>query len=212
MDATESGPLPGQALATAGAQDASGAELSEVVTALVQRAKGGDAEAFEGLMRMYEARVIALGMQMGLSRDDAMDACQETFIKVFRYIARFETGRSFFKWLYRIAIHAIYDQMRRTRSAPTVSLDDLEQGPSTDPRDESPSAHSLVEADQIRRKIRESLGMLSPRERIVFILRDLQDLGTDEIGSILRLSQITVRRHCMSARQKLRNVFFPAQD
>lgn len=212
MDATESGPLSEQAIAAGGAQDASGSELSEAVTALVLRAKQGDAEAFEGLMRMYEARVIALGMQMGLSRDDAMDACQETFIKVFRYIARFETGRSFFKWLYRIAIHAIYDQMRRTRSAPTVSLDDLDQTPALDPRDESPSAHSLVEAGQIRRKIRESLEMLSPRERIVFVLRDLQDLGTDEIGSILRLSQITVRRHCMSARQKLRNVFFPARD
>lgn len=211
MDATESGRLREQPLAAGDAQPDSAGEASEEVTALVRRAKEGEAEAFEALIRMYEGKVIALGMQMGLTRDDALDACQETFIKVFRYIARFETGRSFFKWLYRIAIHAIYDQMRHNRATATVSLDDLEPHQAIHPRDESPSAHALVEAEQIGRKVRESLLMLSPRERIVFVLRDLQDLGTDEIGSILRLSQITVRRHCMSARQKLRNVFFPDQ-
>lgn len=207
MDVTESARLREQALA-AGAGDSSAGDASAEISALVVRAKAGETEAFDALIRMYEGRVIALGMQMGLSRDDALDACQETFIKVFRYIARFDTGRSFFKWLYRIAIHAIYDQMRRTRAAATVSLDDLEPHQAAHPRDQSPSAHALVEAEQIARKVRESLGMLSPRERIVFILRDLQELGTDEIGAILRLSQITVRRHCMSARQKLRNAFF----
>jgi RNA polymerase sigma-70 factor (ECF subfamily) len=212
MDATESGRLRERALTGGGGQDASQGEASEEVTALVLRAKAGEADAFDSLIRMYEGRVIALGMQMGLSRDDALDACQETFIKVFRYIGRFETGRSFFKWLYRIAIHSIYDQMRRNRATATVSLEDLEAHPADHPRDESPSAHSLVEAEQIGRKVRESLSGLSPRERIVFVLRDLQELGTDEIGSILRLSQITVRRHCMSARQKLRMVFFPDRD
>ncbi len=212
MDATDSGPLGKQAIAAGGAPEAGALDQPREITDLVQRAQAGEVEAFETLIRTYEGRVIALGMQMGLSRDDALDACQETFIKVFRYIARFDTGRSFFKWLYRIAIHAIYDQMRRNRSAPTVSLDDLETYSSAQPRDESPSAHALVEAEQIARKIRESLSLLSPRERIVFVLRDLQDIGTDEIGVILGLSQITVRRHCMSARQKLRNVFFPVQD
>jgi len=212
MDATDSGPLGEQAIAAGGSTEAGTIDQPREITDLVRRAQAGDVEAFDSLIRTYEGRVIALGMQMGLSREDALDACQETFIKVFRYIARFDSGRSFFKWLYRIAIHAIYDQMRRNRSAPTVPLDDLETHPSAHPRDESPSAQALVEAEQIGRKIRESLGMLSPRERIVFVLRDLQDLGTDEIGVILRLSQITVRRHCMSARQKLRNVFFPARD
>ncbi|HKQ97576.1 MAG TPA: sigma-70 family RNA polymerase sigma factor [Candidatus Polarisedimenticolia bacterium] len=210
MDATETDPLPEQALVAGSTAESGGGEVSEEITALVRRAQAGEVEAFEALIRMYEGRVIALGMQMGLTRDDALDACQETFIKVFRYIGRFETGRSFFKWLYRIAIHAIYDQMRQNRAVATVSLDELETQ-AVHPRDESPSAHALAEAQQIGRKVRESLRMLSPRERIVFVLRDLQELGTDEIGGILRLSQITVRRHCMSARQKLRNVFFPDQ-
>ena len=75
----------------AGAGETVRAELPEV-TALVVRAKTGDASAFDDLMRLYERRIIAIGVQMGLSTDDSMDACQDAFIKVFRYIGRFHTG------------------------------------------------------------------------------------------------------------------------
>jgi RNA polymerase sigma-70 factor (ECF subfamily) len=198
-------------------KDSPGAEGSPVeplaeapeVTSLVARAKQGDSQAFADLMRMYERRIISLGVQMGLSRDDAMDACQDSFVKVFKYIRRFETGRSFFKWLYRIALHSIYDQMRRTRSAPTVSIEDLDAGQAGNLPDRSASIQDRLESSQLAGRVRESLDLLSHRERIVFVLRDLQELTTEEIGVILSLSQITVRRHCMSARQKLRQALFP---
>ena len=193
---------------TKAAPDESLAEAPEV-TSLVARAKEGDAEAFADLMRMYERRIISLGLQMGLSRDDAMDACQDSFIKVFKYIRRFETGRSFFKWLYRIALHSVYDQMRRARSAPTVSIEDLEAGQVGRLTDRAPSIQDRLESLQLADRVRESLDLLSHRERIVFVLRDLQELTTEEIGVILSLSRITVRRHCMSARQKLRQALFP---
>jgi len=166
-------------------------------------------QAFADLMRMYERRIISLGVQMGLSRDDAMDACQDSFVKVFKYIRRFETGRSFFKWLYRIALHSVYDQMRRARSAPTVSIEDLEAGQVGRLTDRTVSIQDRLESVQLADRVRESLDLLSHRERIVFVLRDLQELTTEEIGVILSLSQITVRRHCMSARQKLRQALFP---
>jgi len=191
-----------------GAPDESLAETPEV-TSLVARAKQGDPQAFADLMRLYERRVISLGVQMGLSRDDAMDACQDSFVKVFKYIRRFETGRSFFKWLYRIALHSIYDQMRRTRRASTVSIEDLEAGQAGSLTDRSASIQDRLESSQLAGRVRESLDLLSHRERTVFVLRDLQELTTEEIGVILSLSQITVRRHCMSARQKLRRALFP---
>jgi len=191
-----------------GSPEDSHAETPEV-TALVARAKEGDPEAFTELMRMYERRIISLGVQMGLSRDDAMDACQDSFVKVFKYIRRFETGRSFFKWLYRIALHSVYDQMRRARSAPTVSIEDLEGAQLSRMVDRAASIQERLESVQLADRVRDSLDLLSHRERIVFVLRDLQDLTTEEIGVILSLSQITVRRHCMSARQKLRQALFP---
>ena len=193
--------------AEGGAED----ELEEPrITALVVRAKEGDAEAFADLMHLYERRILSLGRQMGLRREDALDACQEAFVKVFRYIGKFETGRSFFKWLYRIAIHAIYDQMRLGRPARTVSLEESELG-EADAR-QGPSRHAHIESVQLARRVRESLDCLSRRERIVFVLRDLHGIDSDRIGAILGLSQVTVRRHCMSARQKLRERLSPSAD
>jgi RNA polymerase sigma-70 factor, ECF subfamily len=187
-------------------------ELEEPrITALVVRAKEGDAEAFADLMHLYERRILSLGRQMGLRREDALDACQEAFVKVFRYIGKFETGRSFFKWLYRIAIHAIYDQMRLGRMPRTVSLEEIELD-EADARQGAPSLHARLESVQLARRVRESLDCLSRRERIVFVLRDLHGIDSDRIGAILGLSQVTVRRHCMSARHKLRERLSPRAD
>src|SRR5213594_879121 len=95
------------------------------VTNLVERAKRGDEAAFGDLMRLYERRIIAVGIQMGLSRDDAMDACQDTFIKVFRYISRFRSGEIFYRWLYRIAVHSICDHLRWSRPPGVVSIEEI---------------------------------------------------------------------------------------
>jgi RNA polymerase sigma-70 factor (ECF subfamily) len=184
---------------------------SAEVTALVERAQAGDAVAFGDLMGLYESRIIALGMQLGLSRDDAMDACQEAFIKVFKYIGRFQTGASFFKWLYRIAIHAVYDQRRRSRpgGANVISIEDLGPAGAAALRDEGPPLSRQVESADLARKLLAGLDLLTRRERTVFALRDLQGLGTAEIGRILRLNQVTVRRHCLAARGKLRASLYP---
>lgn len=186
---------------------------SPEVTELVIRAQQGDADAFGDLMRMYESRIIALGLQLGLSRDDAMDSCQDAFVKVFKYIRRFRTGRSFFKWLYRIAIHAIYDQRRRSRPGRAViSIEDLGPSQADSLEDGAPSLSRQVESADLAAKMLAGLDSLSRRERTVFALRDLQGLETAEIGRILRVTQVTVRRHCMIARQKLRRRLFPPAD
>ncbi len=182
------------------------------VTALVDRAKTGDAEAFGDLMRLYEGRIISLGIQMGLSRDDALDACQDSFVKVFRYIRRFHSGRSFFKWLYRISINSIYDQLRKGRRSATVPLEEIEATAAVPLRDGAPPLERSVESADLARKLLAGLGGLSRQERIVFVLRDLQEIGTDEIGRVLRLSPITVRRHCAAARQKLKDRLFPRKS
>jgi RNA polymerase sigma-70 factor (ECF subfamily) len=202
-------PLEPTAMAAAPAVQA--AAESPEVAALVERAKAGDADAFGDLMRLYERRVVALGMQMGLSREDALDATQESFVKVFKYLASFKSGRSFFKWLYRIAIHTIYDALRARQGRHTVALDDAEaEGAALQPRDTG--VHQRLEAAQLAEKVKESLKHLSRQERIVFVLRDLQEISTEEIGAILSLSQITVRRHCMLARKKVRERIFGPSD
>jgi RNA polymerase sigma-70 factor (ECF subfamily) len=207
MDASKPEALPSVAASAEPVE----AESPEV-TALVRRAQAGDAEAFGSLMLLYERRVIALGMQLGLPREDALDACQNAFVKAFRHIRRFHSGRSFFKWLYRIAIHAVYDQRRRVRMPGTVSVDDVREGAEERLRDLGPSPLHRAESADLARKLVAGLDGLTRQERIVFVLRDMQEMNTAEIGIILRLSPVTVRRHCMSARQKLRQRLFPAGD
>lgn len=203
MDATKPAILP-EVSASAGVR----AELPEV-TALVDRAKGGDAEAFSDLMRLYERRIIAIGIQMGLSRDDSMDACQDAFIKVFRYIRRFRSGESFFKWLYRIAVHSVYDHLRKSRVPGVVSMEDVDPAVTGGLTDGAPPADRAMASAQLAAELMQGVKELSRQERIVFVLRDFQEMSTAEIGTILRLSQVTVRRHCMSARHKLRQRLFP---
>jgi RNA polymerase sigma-70 factor (ECF subfamily) len=183
---------------------------SPEVAALVERAKCGDANAFGDLMRLYEHRIIALGIQMGLSREDAQDACQDAFIKVFRYIGRFRSGHSFYRWLYRIAIHAVYDHLRWSRPPGVASIEEVVSGGAGGLQCSDDSLGDRVESADLARKLVAGIDDLSRRERIVFVLRDLQEIETREIGRILRLSRVTVRRHCMSARRKLKERLFPA--
>ena len=195
----------GEAVVAAGPSRGEPAE----VTALVESAKSGDADAFGGLMHLYERRIIGIGMQMGLSREDALDACQDSFVKVFRYIGKFRSGESFFKWLYRIAINTIYDHLRIRRSPGVISIEDMQGDSKLEIADGAePMATRMENADLVAKLMRE-LGCLTRQERIVFVLRDLHAMPTDEIGRVLSLSQITIRRHCMSARGKLRDRLFP---
>jgi len=186
-------------------------EESAAVSELVERAKRGDEAAFGDLMRLYERRIIAIGMQMGLSHDDALDACQDTFVKVFHYISRFRSGELFYRWLYRIAIHAICDHRRWSRPAGVVSIEAIGSFETSELRTGATPPDVELERADLARKLLKGLGILSQRERTVFVLRDLQEIKTEEIGRILGLSQITIRRHCMSARRKLRDCLFPAK-
>ncbi len=207
MDATKP-----RSIAEAEAPAATTPEESSEVTLLVERARTGDAEAFGDLMRLYERRVIGIGVQMGLGREDALDACQDAFIKVFRYIHRFRSGESFFKWLYRIALNSVHDHLRRARQPGVVSLNDLDREGTRQIEDKSPSLADRVENDDLTSRLLGELSCLSRRERIVFVLRDFQEMPASEIGRILGVSQVTVRRHSMSARQKLRQRLFPHAD
>src|SRR6059036_637682 len=155
MDATK----PRSAAEATVSSDADRTE-SSAVTLLVDRAKQGDTGAFGDLMHLYERRIIALGIQMGLSKDDSLDACQDAFVKVFRYMQRFRSGESFFKWLYRIALNAIYDHLRHNRPPGGISLEDLDHGRRQIEDGGMPLAQRVENSD-LTRKLLADLSCLS---------------------------------------------------
>jgi RNA polymerase sigma-70 factor (ECF subfamily) len=146
-----------------------------------------------------------MAVQMGLSPPDSQDACQEVFLRVFRYLGGFGIGRNFEAWLWRIAVNVIYDSLRKRRDREEVSWEGIF------PEGENGMArvgglHLSVENADLCAKLLERMEVLTAQERMVFVLKELQDLDTAEVARAMRISSITVRRHSASARQKLREV------
>jgi RNA polymerase sigma-70 factor, ECF subfamily len=176
---------------------------AERTLALVEQIRAGNPQAFEQLLRIHERRVLSTAVQMGLSPADAQDACQEVFLRVFRYLAGFRIGLNFESWLWRIVVNVVYDFLRKRRDRSEISWPEEEGGESLG---STPGLHAEVENADLCRKVLARLDVLTHQERMVFVLRDLQDLETAEVARSMRISRVTVRRHGAEARKKLRQV------
>ena len=172
---------------------------------LVERVRSGELDAFEGLIRLHERRLLGMAVQMGLSPADAQDACQEIFLRVFRYLGKFRAGKRFEAWLWRIAVNVVYDSLRTRRDREEVPWDGIVHEEGISPRRWEGLQMSVENAD-LCAKLLKRLEVLTEQERMVFVLKELHDMDTDEIARAMRISAITVRRHKSTALQKLRNV------
>ena len=172
---------------------------------LVERVRSGDQEAFEGIIRLHERRILGMAIQMGLSPADAQDACQEVFLRVFRYLGGFRAGERFEAWIWRIGVNVVYDLLRQRRDRVEVSWEGVFEG-GEGAISRSGGLQISVENADLCAKLLSRMEVLTPQERMVFVLKDLQDLDTSEVARAMRISSITVRRHSASARQKLREV------
>jgi RNA polymerase sigma-70 factor (ECF subfamily) len=157
-------------------------------TALIRAAQAGDREAFEQLVRAYDQSVLRLAMNMLRSPEDARDIYQETFLRVYKNLEHFRFDCSFHTWIYRIATNLCLDQLRKRkvrREEPTLittadgTLDRMDTVP--EERADGDPLRSL-QSGQIRRRIREALGQLTPRERTVFELRHYEGMRLRNIG------------------------------
>ncbi len=177
---------------------------SDDLADLVSRAQEGYRDAFDQLLKRFEARALSIPRQMGLTREDAQDVAQEAFLKLFRYIGKFRNGESFTNWFYRIVVHATYDHLRHRRDPEFVSLEDVSNSDSVAVADGAPLAPEQIERSQMRQRLLLCMGGLAKKERAAFVLRDLQGLDTKTVAHALRVSQVTVRRHASNARRKIR--------
>jgi RNA polymerase sigma-70 factor (ECF subfamily) len=134
----------------------------------------------------------------------AEDAAQETFLRVFKHLQRFDERREFSPWLYQIVINVCRDMNRRSRKEPVLSLEDLQTKGDSPLVIERSDLEANLEVARQRGLVKEALKILSEKERGALVLRDLEGLSTQEVATILGSSEGTVRSQISSARVKIK--------
>jgi RNA polymerase sigma-70 factor (ECF subfamily) len=174
---------------------------------LVAAAKAGDISAFETLVNRYERKIFRLAQNITQSREDAEDAMQEAFLKSFEHLGDFQGNSRFYTWLVRIAVNQALMKLRKRRPN-QVSLDEQKDtGEDLIPReveDWGPTPEERFEQTELRRILSTAIAELHPSFRVVFQLRDIDELSTEETAEALGLSVPAVKSRLLRARLKLR--------
>jgi RNA polymerase sigma-70 factor (ECF subfamily) len=174
---------------------------------LVRRAQAGRVEAFEELVRRYERKVYNIVYRMLGNPEDASEALQDTFLRAYRFLGKFQFKSQFFTWLYRIATNVSLTKLRRRRSPVVMSLDQP-VGDSGDMAFEVPddqfSPELLFNQRQLRRRLQEAIDELPEDYRTVVVLRDLEGLSNEEVSKVLNLTIAAVKSRLHRGRLALR--------
>jgi RNA polymerase sigma-70 factor (ECF subfamily) len=174
-----------------------GRDASSALAALVERARTGDAHAFDRLMLETQERVLGVAWRLLGSREDARDAAQETYVRVYRHLGRFDARQDLMGWIYSIAVNVCRDAARRRRRSPLVAMEAPEGV-------EQARAEESLLARERRACVRQALAALPEKERAALVLRDLEGLTSEEVARVLGSRPGTVRARIASARAKVR--------
>jgi RNA polymerase sigma-70 factor (ECF subfamily) len=176
--------------------------------ALVQAAKKGDLEAFSDLVRRYDRNIFRIAQHITHNEEDAQDVVQEAFLKAYQNLDQFQGNSKFYTWLVRIAVNEALMKLRRRRTDRTVSIDeDVETEEGTMQRevaDWSPNPEQLYGQSELSDILKKTIQGLPPGFRMVFVLRDVEGLSTEETAEMLGLSIPAVKSRLLRARLQLR--------
>ena len=169
----------------------------------VRRARQGDKEAFGMLVRTYmrQAYYAALGFLGG--HDDALDASQEAFVKAYLAVDRFEPGRSFYAWYYRILKNHCLN-MRRKRRSSALSFSEV-FATRAEPTSEAPSSSEEVERAELRKVVWEAIWRLQTDDRELIVARDILGTPYATLAELLEIPPGTVMSRLYYARRRLRD-------
>jgi RNA polymerase sigma-70 factor (ECF subfamily) len=189
-------------------------EISEVE--IIARCKRGDRSAFHMLVERYQRRAYGIAYGMLRNREDALDAAQDAFVKVFRNIESFKGDSSFYTWFYRIVVNVCIDRCRKQKRMRSVEYDD-----SYKRRDESAGVAPLVgntrpmhpgaafESDELGKVLNEALGKLSENHRTILLLREVEGMSYDDIADSMGCNIGTVMSRLHHARKNLQKTLKP---
>ncbi|MEP6603846.1 MAG: sigma-70 family RNA polymerase sigma factor [Spartobacteria bacterium] len=179
---------------------------------LVKRCQEGDTEAFDELVTRYRTRIFGMIYNMVHNEQDAWDLAQDSFVKAWKSIGRFQGKSSFYTWLYRIVMNVTIDWLRKKQiKGAGAEFDDAIQLKEIDPAAKTaPKADALpyerMQRGEIRAKIDSAIAQLSPEHRAVILMKETEDMQYHEIAEALGCSIGTVMSRLFYARKKLQNL------
>lgn len=172
----------------------------------IRRAKEGDPAAFEALVTAYEAKMYHLALRYLGSREDAQDAVQEIFLRVYRFLDSFQQQSSFSTWIYRIGVNVcrdLYLQKHRRGEQSLESSNDEEQSPAEEIADLRYAPEDHAEKQELRELVQKALLSLPAPQKEILLLRDIQGLSYEEIAAALSMELGTVKSRIARARKNL---------
>ena len=183
-------------------------EAGEAAAAL-GRARQGDSDAFRALVELHAKAAFGLAYRLTGDERDAEDVVQESFIRAYRQIARFEARSNFGTWLHRIVVNCSMDALRarhsrREERGIDPGADFAEVLPSA-----GPSPERLARSAEIRRRVEASMSLLTPQERVAFALRHWEGRSIDDIGRALGLQTSAAKHAVFRAVKKVRAALEP---
>lgn len=183
-------------------------EAGDIAAALA-RASGGDEEAFGLLVNSHARTAFRLAYRLTGDERDAEDVVQESFIRAFRQISRFEARSNFGTWLHRIVVNCAMDALRaRQTRRVDRTVEAAEDVPELSTSG-APSPERLALSTEIRRRVDTSMAALTPQERVAFALRHYEGRSIDEIGRTLGVQKSAAKHAVFRAVKKLRTALEP---
>jgi RNA polymerase sigma-70 factor (ECF subfamily) len=177
--------------------------------------RAGDGAAYERLVRTYGGRLLTVARRFLPSEEDARDALQDAFLSAFRAIANFQEDARVSTWLHRIVINAALMKLRSRRRKPEEPIDDLLPTFSEDGHRENAgpawkeTAENALQQQETRALVRACIDRLPESYRTVLLLRDIEELDTEETARLLDISPNAVKIRLHRARQALRTLLDP---
>lgn len=178
-------------------------------TALLARLRAGDEDAFEAVIREFGGRLLAVARRFVRNDEDARDVLQSAYLSAFRSLERFEGTSQLSTWLHRIVVNTALMKLRSQRRRPETSIEALLPAFQTDGRHVEQfaaldvAADRLLERQETKAVVRACLEQLPASYRAVLVLRDIEELSTQEAADLLAISPGAVKVRLHRARQAL---------
>jgi RNA polymerase sigma-70 factor (ECF subfamily) len=188
-------------------ETANGQQLNDE-SALVELARQGDDAAFSTLVNRYNRKIFRLAKNITQNDEDAEDVLQDAFLKAYTHLDSFHGDSKFYTWVVRIAVNEALMKLRKRRSDKTVSLDEeIDTGEEQVTREIAVwdgDPEQKYGQTELRQILDEAIQNLKPAFRVVFQLRDVEELSTEETAEALDLSIPAVKSRLLRARLQLR--------